>query len=422
MKNISLIDKFCKNFIIEDSEAELIRKTLHNKINLKQNINVFCSFTFITPNYRAVNIINTLAKMSKILPNVHIHLILSDNNILTQDYLKSLGIIKSNFDTEMFINSKVDELKNLLVSFGANPSNIHIYRFSEIWSRLLKEKSKNLFLEYYSSISKIKLNNINLEKLRTVARVFQFSLDMYVSTIFHLLFPYDVDAPIDFFYGRYEKKELYNEIRDNLYDEGFIKIKKPLFLFMHEHPDLIFKARMPEWNMSREEIYYIIENVDLSEEDHINIIDFYKDDLKSCSVMEGGAEKSYKTGELTKKLKDVNDMEKKNITTSVVYSFLQEMKSKLKNQNFVDCNMHIKDKDTLMKITRLLRTKHILDILDLSDGTNNLSEISSELGIPISNLSKYVKGLKEVGLVCTTEDKKLNKVCKRLRIDIDHIN
>jgi DNA-binding transcriptional regulator GbsR (MarR family) len=83
--------------------------------------------------------------------------------------------------------------------------------------------------------------------------------------------------------------------------------------------------------------------------------------------------------------------------------------------------MYIKDKHILQKISQLLKTKHIIEILKLSDGTNTLSEISKKLKIPLSNLSKYVKELKNANMVYITKNKRIDKSYKHLRIDLDNI-
>ncbi len=396
-----LIDE---NYTINSDEREQIVNVINAKVHSKEVLNIFCSFTFITPNNRAIFILSKLAEFAKVCPNTRIHIVLADMNILTQDYLKHLGF-NWETDTVNFIQKKKDELRQYLMSFGASPEQIHVYNFSEVWEKMIKKEDKHYFLQYYSVISEFKLSAFDNAKIYNVSQFFQYSLDIFFATIMHILYPEYVNAPVDVFIGRFMKKDIYVPTRNLIYEHGISKMRKPFLLLTKEDPDLMFRDRIPEWNMDMEEIRYIIDNTELKDEDYLNIIEFYRSEVDKFNVYMDEEKKVLSIDQAVKMVKKESRNIKTIIVSSLIYSFLQEKKKLVKEDISVD-NIQIKRKQDIIKISNLLKTKHVLEIIHLCDGKHTLTAVSKKLGIHMSNLSKSIKELKDAGII-TIKDKKL---------------
>ncbi len=179
---------------------------------------------------------------------------------------------------------------------------------------------------------------------------------------------------------------------------------------------------MPEWNMNFEEILYIIQKKQLKDSDFENIIQFYKNELPENPKSEKGFIGKYNADELIKKLKkNENTDEKYYLIAQIIYSYLKEMKSRVKEIPLKESNLYLKKTEDIRKLTNILKTKHVLEIINLSDGSLNLSQISKKIGIPISNLSKLVKELKKLDILYLTDRKTLNLSHKKIKIDLERM-
>jgi len=410
MKINGLLEKINNNFITEEKEQDLV-SLFDSRINAKKKINMYVSFTFITPNYRAINILHTISKLLKVYPMARVHVILSDANMFNQEYVKSVGL-QFETDYSKFIKKQVDKIYSYLVSFGAKPNQVHVHTFSELWQRAINNKKHHFIINYYSVISKIKLDS---KFAKTFDRLFQFSSDIFFSVILNYLFPEITDG-IDIFFGRYEKKEIYEKVRATLYKEGVSKIKKPYLIFFKPHPELMYNQRIPEWNMSYEEILYIVENKDLSKEDAKNMLYLYEPDIGQIELILDGRIIKKTFNECIIML----DSEKKHrlseIVASAIYQFLQERKCEI-DEDISNPQLDISKKEDVVNITRILKTKNILEILEICETEQTTSAISKKLNIQTSNVSKYLNELKEVGLIKIKEGKYIrthNKILIKL--------
>ena len=120
------------NTTIENKEYEIVIKP---DIENKKQLNVFCSFTFITPNNSILFTLNELKRFVK-QGDFKIFLVIWDMNTLSNPYFKRLCGSRKITDPDFFIDKKVTELKDLAKSMGFE-EKIYCLRRRKHLSRLL---------------------------------------------------------------------------------------------------------------------------------------------------------------------------------------------------------------------------------------------------------------------------------------------
>lgn len=401
-----------QNLITHEDKNEIIY-LCESRVNSQKNIHIFSNLTFITPNHRGIYYLSTIAKILQLYPKAQIHLALSDAHIYHNDYIKGLGIKVS---PDHFTKERVNVLYRYLKAFGAKEDQINIYTFSDLWKKIIKDENSNLLITYYNTISNISIEDVVEARIKTFDRVFQFSLDIFFAVILHKLYPELLDG-IDIFLGRYEKIKIYEIVRAILYDEGVSKIKRPYLSSFKPSPDLILNGRMPEWNMSLEDIRYIVRNSPCSKEDYLKILDVYKDSFQTFNIFLDGKEKKLSYENCVCIVKEDNESHINDVISSVLDQFLQNRK-KIVESSKIDNHLHFNSKEDIIKISHLLKTKNILEILELCDGEHTASQIAKKLKLQKSNASKYLHNLQDLNLI-ENVDGKMNLIRKRLVIELD---
>ena len=400
------------NFVTKEDKT-VLDSLFESRINSKKPINLFVSFTFLTPNYRAISILNNISKILKLDNNIKLHIVLSDANMFNQEYIKSVGL-QFNTDYDNFIKKQIEKISSYLLSFGVKSSQIRVYTFSEIWGKILADKNHHFLINYYSVISKTKLDN---QIAKTFARFFQFSSDIFFSVILQHLYP-ELNEGIDLFFGRVEKEGIYSVVRSTLYSEGVSKIKKPYLIYFKPHPELIYNNRLPEWNMSFEEIFYIIENVKPSKQSCIDLLNLYEYDLTEINLFLEGKFTKESFQECLKIIEIGNDLSRFSVVASTLFQFLQERKCEI-NEDLTMPRLNLHNKEEVLKITKLLKTKHILEILRLCDGDQTTSSLAKQLKLQISNVSSYLNQLKNLNLI-KVKNGKYSRTHDKITINLEN--
>jgi|GEM_PF-7077588 len=411
MKNISFTRVIEENFVTEE-DFSVLGSLFESRTNAKKTINMYTSFTFITPNYRAIMILYNISKILKLYPYMKLHIVLSDANMFNQEYIKSVGL-QFETDYEKFIKKQIERINSYLLSFGAKPSQINIYTFSEIWEKVVSNKSSHFLINYYSVISKM---NTDSSKNTTFDRFFQFSSDMFFSVVLQYLYP-DLTEGIDLFFGRIEKKDIYSSVRSTLYAEGVSKIKKPYLIFFKHHPEISYNNRLPEWNMNFEEVLYIVSNVKPSKKDCVNLINLFKNDMPELDIILDGKHTKKTFEECLRIIESDSEPYRMEVCASVIYEFLQKRKCDI-DYDLTMPVLSLNSKDEVIKITKLLKTKHILDILKLCENGETTSVLAKKLHLQVSNVSNYITQLKDLNLIKEKEGKFLRNHSK-IMIDLD---
>ena len=81
--------------------------------------------------------------------------------------------------------------------------------------------------------------------------------------------------------------------------------------------------------------------------------------------------------------------------------------------------LNISDKKQAKEIGKVLKSSIALDILLLSDGDMNTSEISRKLGKSVATISTYTNRLKKMNLIRVLSNGKLKRNIKGLKINLE---
>src|SRR3989338_3412637 len=92
----------------EDKEDFELR--IEPDIQEGKQLNIFCSFTYITPNYSVLFTLEELRKFTQ-GGKYRVLLVLWDMNTLSNAYFRRLRALKKITNAEEFINQKVEELR-----------------------------------------------------------------------------------------------------------------------------------------------------------------------------------------------------------------------------------------------------------------------------------------------------------------------
>ncbi len=365
-------------------------------INKNEKIYILASFTYITPNY---SLLFSLEELKRIIEdNFQVYFIFWDLSIFANPYMEknlSLGRIDKK---EEYVSNKITEFKKIAISVGFNEEQIRVYRSSELWRRMVSYKEKDLFQEFFSLISKLKIKNFS--ELKKISNPVKFSLDLFFSIHLNKLFPEDLSQEIDLFFLEKDRVKTYSLIRQKLIEEGHISIKKPLFWVMDHFPSLLYQKHVPEWNMNLKDIKNIINNCELKE-----------NDLKAINK-----------NIFLSKDEDIGDVPMDNeLISKSLYSYLKEKKTEyeLVLNSFDRSFVSFKTKEKIKQISQVLKSDIGLEIILLSDGTKNTTSISKILKKSVPTISTYANKLKSAGFIRSLKNGNLKRNFQGIKINFD---
>ncbi|MCK5149798.1 ArsR family transcriptional regulator [Candidatus Pacearchaeota archaeon] len=357
-------------------------------------MNLFCSFTYITPNYDVIATLKELYNFAKD-KNSKVFLIMWDMNTLANPYFKRY-CLNNTKDWDSYINEKMLEVKNMTHAIGFNESNLIIYKSSELWKRLVSYEEENLFQQYFSILARLPVKDFI--EFRKSSHIFQMALDLFFSNFFHKLYPEDVNREMDILFSDYYRKNLYLFTRKIMVEEGMIK-NVPSILLMETVPYVVYQERVPEWEMNLEEIRDILINAPNKKEEYLKLLNYLED------------------GEITILGKD-NLME---TLAKSLFKYLQKHKKVYltKNKLFEDSIINISNKQEAIKFGHILKSKISLNLLILANGTKNTSQIARELKKSVATISTYSAKLKKMGLLRTNSEGKLQRNLKGIKLNFE---
>ncbi len=146
-------------------------------------INIFCSFAYLTPNYTILFTLEELRRKTK-SGNYKIFIVFWDMNALANPYFKKEISNKRVKNPENYIEEKIKELKYLAISVGFKEEEIMIYKSSDLWQRLISYKEENLFQNFYSILSEVNIDSFI--ETKEVSNTLQIPLDIFFCNYLHL--------------------------------------------------------------------------------------------------------------------------------------------------------------------------------------------------------------------------------------------
>jgi len=405
------------NIQVHKTDKEAFDLEIKPDLKNKKQLNIFCSFTYITPNYSVLFTLNELKKFVD-QGNCKIFLVIWDMNTLSNSYFKKMCSARKISNPNLFIDQKVSELRDIANSIGFEKENLSIYKSSDLWKRLISYNDENIFQDFYSVLGQMKVKDfVSNDK---ISHLVQIPMDIFFCNYFHKLYPEDTSREIDIAVFGQDKESLYVPTREIMIKEGLIENKKPLFVLIKRFPYLIYNSNLPEWNMGLKDIKNILINFPLTKTEifilfkHINNIIDIKVRQKDKNV-----ELNY--NEFYDEYKNNSEKELMEILAENLFRYLKEHRRKfLETSGRVEESiLNLVKKQDVKNIGQVLKSDIALEILLLADGSKNTSEISRELGKSIATISTYSNRLKKMNLIRVLKDGKIKRNIKGLKINFE---
>lgn len=379
---------------------------------------LFCSFTYLTPNYYTLRAFKEIAQFSN--NGFKVYLIQWDINALSTTYYKKM--MPRNFNEvspKKFMKDKRREIEEILVSFGGDIENIEVINSSELWKRFV-QMGGDLFSNYFRVVSKLEVGS-NEYKLK---HLLQMPLEMFFINHFQKLCPEFPKESIDFALAIRDRKILYKKTREIMLKEGYLSHKKCILLGLKEVPFYQYEGYMPTWDMDINRTVEIISNCNYKKSDLKRLVECLRCYMPSVYYTDDGTKKACEPEEL---LEIVDSLDEREILESIawnIYEFGRMCKDEYEKNIGVEKSKEkiiVSNKDEILEVGKVLRSKRMLEILDCINGEKSVSEIADELGIQLSNTSNYISKLQKAGFVESGNNKKIKKRVKNISVDISNI-
>ncbi len=408
------LDETLNHFFVTKQDKETLRSILQNA-DEKNPPTIYWSLTYLTTNYLTLTHLFSLAKICRL--GCELVISLWDMNMLSNPYFKKIEFEKyQRPNYEQYIKQKKDEVRALTAALGIQ--NVKIYTSSEIWVRFTQQKEPPLFPQFYSTISTIDLDEIDInEKLHYLV---QLPADLFFANFFNVLFAEDAKKPIDILYGMPERKSLYFATRKAMYSEGLVSTEKPVLLLPNRIPRIEIDAQIPQWDLTRNEIHQLLALWQFSPADleslYQNVFGLI---LSEVTLVTSKGEKTVETKNASKYL---GTMARGDVISSTTKNFFDYFK---KARELVDFKhepkldfYNVKTRKEAQQIASLLKSKNALQILALANGNRTVSEIAKETDMQLSNASQYIAKLKRAGLL-SVKEKKICRTSRGIKINFE---
>lgn len=400
------------NYLVYEKDITSYESIIAPKLSSGKRPNLLCSFTYITPNYTVIHTIKELAKLEK--EGYMIHLILWDINSLTHRYSRN----QNDLNIYDFTNEKIKEIKSIARSFGMNEEFFKIHKSSELWKRLILIEKPPLFQEMYEIMTDIRSQDLAINE--KISHLMQMPADMFVANYFHVLCPEEIDKPIDVFYFNKNKEVLHRRVREEMFRKGLTNMEKPVFLIAENLPYIIFNSSLPEWNLEIDEITYIVTGKKPNIDEAKMLVSLILSEIISeFKVTEGEEKTGMSTEDLVKKIPKMKKRDLYITLAENLHLYLQKVRSGVIEKTDESELLQVTNKEKASDLGKILKSKIYLDILLLSDGTKNTTEIAKRLQKQVSNVSVYIHQLKSMGFVKIINGGKVKRSFKAVNMNFE---
>ncbi|MEK6948926.1 MAG: winged helix-turn-helix domain-containing protein [Nanoarchaeota archaeon] len=375
----------------EQSDIIFVNSVIAPKLSLGKEVNIFCSFSYFTPNYADLFFLRELAELSK--KKCNLYLILWDINAETHPYFIKI-INERHISPEQMILEKIEEIKAIFRYLGAPENRINLYRATEVLNRFIKKQTPNLFVKYYEAVEKMSLNELVLE--HKISHLIQMPLDLFYAYFLQELYPEDVINPIECIICYDYQYEIYAAMRTVLQEKGLGKNIKPVILICPSHPYLVKEGGLPELDMSKEAVVQqmLFCNPSLEEINKMYQVVLQRV-LSEFELLEKNGKISVL--KLSDFLKQNKTLPLENQLVSLgynLYSYLQYFGKKLESGS-PERITHLTSVADTVKLAKVLSSKRLVEVFQTIDGEKNATQLAKQLKIARSNMSKYLKVLND---------------------------
>ncbi len=356
---------------------------------------VYCSFTYITPNYSILLFLQELQKFAA-KHDLKVIMVLWDMNVLANEYYRRM---KKEVSDKEFIDKKIDELYKITLSLGFQEGSVSIYRSSDLWKRFISYKDEDIYQGFYSTLAQLRVEDYALSY--KVVYYIQMPINLFFCNNFHKLYPEDLDEKLELFFFEVQREELYTRARKVMHELGITAHESPTFVIMDKVPYFNYDEYEPEWNMSLSDIHEIIVQIKPPIQDITGVCNFL-DIPKPSATLPKPQVYAY--------------------TSKAIYDFLQERRGAFESLGLPSEEriLSVSDKRDLLKIGAVLRSKIALDLLLEADGQKSISKIAKSLKKSIPTISTYIKKLKELNLLEILPNGNPRRLFKGFKANLDH--
>ncbi len=381
-----------ENYIIHPKDLKKLEQKLKTTSKSKKISYIYTSFTYITPNYSVILFLEELQKFAK-KHDLKVILVIWDMNVLADTYYRKM---KRDMSDKAFIDQKIDEIYTIAYSIGFDQGDISIHKSSDLWKRFIVYKESEIYQEFYSTLMQIKVEEYAYGY--KAAYMIQLPMNLFFCKYFHKLFPEDVGQEINLIFLKEQREKIYTQSRKAMYDLNITKYESPLFVIMNDIPYFNYRGYEPEWNMSYTEVLEIINGIKPNKIDTMKVLELLKSETEDIG-----------TDTMHEKL------------ARSIFNYLQEKKKNyVKIKGVEESRMlSINDKDKLMQIGSVLRSKIALNIILKADGTRTISKIAKELDKSIPTISTYIKKLKSAELIAVYDSNKIKRTIKGFKANFE---
>jgi len=401
------------NIQIHKADKEAFDIEIKPDLKNKKQLNIFCSFTYITPNY---SILFTLNELKKFVDqgDCKVSIVIWDMNTLANPYFKKMCSTRKISNPDSFIDKKVAELRDIASSIGFDKEKLSIYKSSDLWKRFVSYSEANIFQEFYSILSQMQVKNFVANN--KISHLIQIPMDIFFCNYFHRLYPEDTSGAMDIAFFGQDKENLYVSARKLMINEGLIENKKPIFVRMNPFPFLLHNYNLPEWDMGLKDIKNILINFPLTKKD---IFVLFKHIASFMKIKVKNLEFDY--NDFYSGHKDSSDKKLIEILAENLFNYLKgHRKMFLETSGRIEESiLNLAKKQDVKDMGKVLKSDIALEILLLADGSKNTSEISRELGKSIATISTYANRLKKMNLIRVLADGKIKRNIKGLKVNFE---
>ncbi|MBN1941475.1 MAG: helix-turn-helix transcriptional regulator [Candidatus Diapherotrites archaeon] len=396
-------------FDLAPEYEHVFREAIKQKLEKGERVNVFFSTNFFNFNYYYLTqfvFLSTLAKS----PNVYFYIALADTVLFAKKHVhfsspmasRETGVIQTNLEV----------IRDILASLGVREQNVFVFKSSEAWIKFIKLDDQNI-VEFYKALSLFPNSAFNIPKWWveryyvpkntkfSLAYAVQKYLDLFACKFFPQIYPEEIEGKIDVFVSGNAGSRLLLVAKDTLIQEGTLSKDLPILVMKgvpcFGHTQLVNKKFcMPSIDMSVQEIYSVIRQYNVSSKHIKELFDNLLSKVLSEFIV-------FEYGKVLPSKKQPN-LEKHSIKDQrflLAYNleaYLKKLKSQLQDKQSAKYYSANKP-ENILRISKLLGSKFVLDVLNLSNGNNSITEISRKLGKHTSNVSAIISKLREEGLV-----------------------
>lgn len=414
-------------FVIPKSEKPIFDNLIVSKLNSGKRINVYFSTNYSSPNYYFLSQLIDISKLSS-FENVYFYISYADT-VLSAKKHAYFSVQTAELD-EKFLHHNINQVRTILSTAGVKEDNIFLFTASDAWAKFLTFDPKQS-IEFYNALSLYPdhISNIptdittryyiSKETRYSFAYVLQKTMDLFVATYFHKLFPEEIEGKIDILVLSNSTAPVSLKAK-KIFSKNSVLSNLPTLITLRDVPCFGHNSKVnkkflvPHWDMSVEEIYKVIDEYKVSKE-HIKLLfETILNELEEYLTLS-------KSGKVTSS-KNKPELEKnshknqKIILAHNLNAFLRNIK-RTTSQPTPKTYLIISKKDQITKVAKFLRSETYLKLLELCNGENSITDLSKRLNKHISNVSAAISELKQEGLVLMNEEKKPVRVVNTIKVD-----